>query len=499
MMLPKNIRTLIERFLLSHAYFILFSMYPVLWMFAYNVYDVHLTDLFRPFIISLLSALLLFEMLQLVIRHPQTSALTVLFIFFSFFIYGHFRNSLNALGVFVQDNVLAVAWFLAVILVSVLIGYYARRWKRETVAVTMNLMTIILLLFPITRLLVYAGARAIPLDRKTDQTIKVDVNSASPDVYYIILDAYTRTDVMKDRFGYDNSSFIRSLENMGFYVAKCSQTNYGTTSLSLSSTLNMDYLQNISNAYQPKDNDLLYAFEALDSNAVRNTLTNAGYETVVFASGFNWIEWRNAEHFLSAEEGGITEFEVSILFSTYARILDDFGIVNLDDNYAEHYRQRTRFVLDSFDELLDLPSPKFVFIHIIAPHEPYGLDKNGNNILPDRIDPVSGYGNQAEFISRAILPRLKMLISESANPPVIILQGDHGWLGGPPEDLMKILNAYYLPGHTDQLYPSISPVNSFRVVFNSYFGANFPLLKDVSYYSSLSRKYDFKVMPNTCP
>jgi hypothetical protein len=63
---------------------------------------------------------------------------------------------------------------------------------------------------------------------------------------------------------------------------------------------------------------------------------------------------------------------------------------------------------------------------------------------------------------------------------------------------MKILNAYYLPGHADQLYTSISPVNTFRVVLNSYFGTNFPLLEDVSYYSSLSCHYDFTVMPDTC-
>jgi len=495
----KNIRTSIERFLLSPAYFILFSVYPVLWMYASNVYGVLLADLFRPLIISLFFALFFYWVLQLVIRHSQTSALIVISIFFVFFYYGHIRNLLNVFGVIVRDDVLAVVWLFVIILMLVLIGRYGRRWNSETIAVTMNLMTIILLLFPTIRLLVYAGARATPLERKTDHTVQVDVNSTSPDIYYIILDAYTRSDVMKKRFGYDNSDFINSLQDMGFYVAECSQPNYGTTSLSLSSALNMDYLQNISDVYQPEENDLLYAFKALDSNALRNTLTEAGYETVAFASGFTWVEWRDAEHFISPGGNGITEFEVVVLFSTYARILDDFGIVNLDDIHADHYRQRTRLVLNSFDDLLKLPSPKFVFIHIIAPHEPYGLDENGNNVMPDQIDYLSGYPNQAKFIGAAILPQLQKLISGSANLPVIILQGDHGHLGSSPDELMKILNAYYLPGHTDQLYPSISPVNSFRVVLNSYFGTNFPLLKDVSYYSSLSHKYDFTVVPNTCP
>ena len=42
-----------------------------------------------------------------------------------------------------------------------------------------------------------------------------------------------------------------------------------------------------------------------------------------------------------------------------------------------------------------------------------------------------------------------------------------------------ILNAYYLPGDgSKKLYPSISPVNTFRVVFSHYFGADLDLLPD---------------------
>jgi len=498
--MSKNIRTSIERFLKSPAYFILFSVYPVLWMYAYNVHGILLADLFRPLIVSFVLALVLFWILELEIRHPQTSALIVFLLFLAFFNYGFVRTLLNSFRIIVRDDIPAIVWMIIFILVSLLIGRYGRYWPNKTISITLNLMTIILLLFPSIRLMVYAVKRAAPLERKSDNTVQVSVNSTSPDIYYIVLDSYTRSDVMKNKFGYDNSSFINSLQNMGFYVADCSQTNYASTSLSLSSTLNMDYLQNISDAFQSDENDLLYAFGALDSNSLRSTLTNAGYKTVAFASGFTWIEWRDADKFIApAKYGELTEFEVAVLSSTYARVLDDFGIVNLDDIHAEHYRQRTRLALNSFDEILTIPSPKFVFIHIIAPHPPYSLDENGDNVMPDQIDDLTGYKNQAKFISTAILPQLQKLINESANPPVIILQGDHGELGSNHNDIVKILNAYYLPGHIDKLYPSISPVNSFRIVLDSYFGLDFPLLEDVSYYSTLSDRYDFAVIPNTCP
>ncbi len=47
---------------------------------------------------------------------------------------------------------------------------------------------------------------------------------------------------------------------------------------------------------------------------------------------------------------------------------------------------------------------------------------------------------------------------------------------------MSILNAYYLPGFDQsKLYKSVSPVNSFRLVFNHYFGTKYPLLEDETF------------------
>jgi len=65
-------------------------------------------------------------------------------------------------------------------------------------------------------------------------------------------------------------------------------------------------------------------------------------------------------------------------------------------------------------------------------------------------------------------------------------------------DMFKILNAYYMPGHTAQLYPGISPVNSFRVILNAYFNANMPLLNDQSYFSPIPYIYNFSPVPNPC-
>ena len=82
-----------------------------------------------------------------------------------------------------------------------------------------------------------------------------------------------------------------------------------------------------------------------------------------------------------------------------------------------------------------------------------------------------------------------------------MIQGDHGpvsYVG--EEEVLKsnmweqhaILNAYYFPGAKyDLLYPSVSPVNSFRIVFNTFLGGDYPLLPDKNYFLPHARPYDF--------
>jgi hypothetical protein len=50
------------------------------------------------------------------------------------------------------------------------------------------------------------------------------------------------------------------------------------------------------------------------------------------------------------------------------------------------------------------------------------------------------------------------------------------------DEKFRILNSYYLPGIDDHgLYQTISPANSFRLIFNKYFDAGLPMLPDRSY------------------
>jgi hypothetical protein len=172
------------------------------------------------------------------------------------------------------------------------------------------------------------------------------------------------------------------------------------------------------------------------------------------------------------------------------------------------FRDRFNNVFNSIDNITQMPGPTFAYLHLISPHPPFVFDPNGNPTYPpdfwndQRMYPgplyQKGYLNQAQFLNKKMLQAVDTILAESDVPPVIIIQGDHGpWLQ-PNDKRMWILAALYLPGHNDQLYPKITPVNFFRLVFNSYFGGKYELLRDVSYFSPVPKLYDFSPVPNNC-
>jgi hypothetical protein len=110
-----------------------------------------------------------------------------------------------------------------------------------------------------------------------------------------------------------------------------------------------------------------------------------------------------------------------------------------------------------------------------------------------------GYRDEVTYLNQRMIAILDRILADSDTPPIIILQADHGHDLASADDRMKILNAYYLPDDGQSLlYPAITPVNSFRVIFDRYFGGNFDLLKDRSFFSYYQTPFEFKYVPNSC-
>jgi hypothetical protein len=187
----------------------------------------------------------------------------------------------------------------------------------------------------------------------------------------------------------------------------------------------------------------------------------------------------------------------------------DFSEESSEQLTGEWYRRRALFVLEQLeDDVLEIPSPKFVFAHLIIPHHPFVFGPNGEEVK-ESISNISsvpsfpiykqGYSDHVTYINKRIQEIIDIILELSPNPPIIIIQGDHG---PAPFDViryrMPILNAYYFPNGTDGLYETISPVNTFRVVLNKYFAQQYELLDDVAFFSEYDVPYDYTLIPNDC-
>lgn len=215
-------------------------------------------------------------------------------------------------------------------------------------------------------------------------------------------------------------------------------------------------------------------------------LQERGYQVVAFDSGLASTSLRHADVFL-APSFGLSEYHLELVGSTI--------FAPLTKKAHGLHAARIRFILDRLAGLGAEPGPKFVFAHLLVPHPPYVFDREGRRVrettrlsfreerLPDDVY-VGRYTEQVRFINAEMQRVIDALVSASAMPPVIVLQADHGPGFNSEgqayiEERARILNAYHLPGTgAGEAYPTLSPVNTFRVIFRSYFGADFENLPD---------------------
>ena len=501
----------LQKLQFAPLYPLFIAVYPALALVGININEVEPAVLWRPLILSVSVAVILLIALRWITRDWHRSALLLSALIFLFFTYGHayfYLKKIDVAGFVLGRHRYMVPLWIGI---GILVVWWGARKLRNPQSFTpvLNLISAFLLIYPSFQIISYSIKRA--------ETEKAALQAAqakgatlplgyAPDIYYIILDAYGRADVLQEMFGYDNTPFLKALESKGFYVAECSQSNYGQTMLSLTSSLNFDYLDSLTHSLTA-DSDTRAPLRALGQyNRVRKFLASQGYNIVSFATNFPVSEWKDANYFLSPPPQGMNDFEIMLAQTSLWRVPMDMIDEPPERASAEWYRRRTLFALDQLETAVpDIPSPKFVFAHLVIPHHPFVFGPNGEELnsiesgVPKFEEYKVKYPDQVTYINKRILAIVDLILKNASEPPIIIVQGDHG---PAPFDViprrMKNLNAYYFPGNAEGLYPTITPVNTFRVIFNKYFGQNYPMLEDRSLYSAYDIPYNYEEVPNDC-
>jgi hypothetical protein len=503
----------------------LFAVYPILAIFAQNAHEVQTAKLTALVGWALLGAFCVCVVFGMLLRDARKGALvTVLAVVFFFTLNllmeparGVLDYMMNTFWVRRRTTRLDPLWVI-IPEVVLLLGFafvVVRRLKNlRTMTSFLNLFAIVLVAMPVFQIVTAKAPTAARPPRKPEPfpLSAAAARSRLPDIYYIILDGYARTDVMKSLFDYDNSAFIEHLAQKGFYVARHSTANYCQTPLCLSASLNCVYLDGLIKGLGNSQTELS---DLIGKSDVMASLRPLGYKFVTFGTGFDPTEHPEADVYLSPSMY-INEFDRMLIDMTPLRRV--WPMPGWFDQYTLA-RQRVFYLLDNLPRVARDRAPTFTLAHLLCPHLPFIFGENGEDVgrrldryslqggdrrdgrFRDPEDFRKAYRAQAVYITRRIEQTIDRLLAESPEPPIIILQSDHGSeLLLDTHDVhhtdlherMSILSAYYFPGgRYEGLYDSISPVNSFRVVLNTFFGANLPLLPDQSYFSTWSDPYEF--------
>jgi hypothetical protein len=502
---------------------LLFAAFPILALFAQNAREVRAIELVSLLACAVAVAGLLWLVFGLLLKDAAKGALVVAAAIVMFYTVDRLLEPAEMLLAYLstfwieKQNVRVDPLWIVGPELMLLCGFalLVRRFgDLRNATKFLNILALIAVAMPALQILtVKAPAAGRSVRQPEPMAVAPQPATARlPDIYYIILDGYARHDVMKSHFDYDNSGFLEHLEQKGFYVARRSTANYCQTPLCLSCSLNTTYLDDL---VKGLGNDQTELTELIARNNVLATLRPIGYQFVTFSTGFEPTEQPAADRYLSPYPH-TTEFQRMVIDMTPARVIWP------DPRQMDRFRQgrdRVIYLLDHLPDVARDPRPTFTFAHVLCPHPPIIFGPEGEDIAHEheiwmyyRADKVNGrflkpqyfrqaYRDQAAYITRRIQETIDRILAESPEPPIIIVQSDHGSeLNLDMESVhntdlherMSILNAYYFPDRRYQgLYQDISPVNSFRVVFNTFFGAKLPLLPDKSFFSTWSDPYQF--------
>lgn len=513
-----------------------YAVSPLIFLYSNNVSSFTATDLLISLVFYIIAAAAIFAVIALLLtrfqkrRRPegiqeQASLFTILFLLFFYVLYGPAKQFLKdqiGLGFqfFNSPNQLLIIGSNKILL-PVFVGIFA---------ISINVLRRTKLVLPLNNFFRISGLVLVSLSvmhigiesnwRKSSMLTSSHDRQAGqhPNIYYIVLDAYTSFDVLKTYYYYDNDNFAHYLVDNGFYVARKSKCNYPVTVLSICSSLNMRYIPYWEKV-RPGNAFYLKCINGIRESEAASIMLQNGYSYIpightFFKEGFgkrkNIVSVKNYpnSHHLWFNELSLTPLEPLA--------------AKWDIYFVDRHRLNTLFEFSALEKAIDYPGPKFVFAHILCPHPPYVFHRDGSStsdIIPRvmsnevYIARKKMYVEQLEFATHKIRQILNRVVKNDSSA-IIVLQSDHSeWVADTlkqPHDYvrdsnflaqrMPILNAYRVPPEIRKaLYDSISPVNSFRIILDNEFGMHAGTLPDNHFVIFWSNQYQRANDDNVVP
>jgi len=489
-------------------------------MFMGNIEWLVGLNLFQPFVLALLVAAVVDGLARLALRRSPTRSLGAAFLVLWVLGFGNFDLSIyQRLG---SQAATTLVWSV------LMLGGAALVWWRSDLPILRTfggLMHICLwaLVAIQTANLAYVLTPELRFEAAPLAVLPADTGAPPPpgplpDIYYIIPDTYPRADVLARYYDLDNSAFLAALRARGFVVGERSRCNYNQTGLSLASSLNMSYLDQ---AALEGHRTRIPLRRLIATGRAIQEMQRHGYTTINVASGYSATEGLPLDEQASYPPDRrwwtlyppADELQTHFYSCTIASAL-------LQPALKQAHRDRVRHGLAVLPRLRQQRSgPVFVFAHLLLPHPPFlfGADgaavdehlrhisiNDGVFVIPPgstaRAEYQRGYVRQVHFCNQLLLAAVDGILAASTRPVVIIIQADtgpasHGGMTTADTNLFErygILNAIRAPEQALAVPADLTPVNTFRLVCDQYFGTAYGTLPNQCFHASYLTPYHFE-------
>jgi hypothetical protein len=391
--------------------------------------------------------------------------------------------------------------FLLPVLLLVLAVFLYRVWRSNSnFRNTFLFVNTAFIFFILGDIALLASRRQLnqSLASKQTETVAPCDTCVKPDIYYLLFDCYTSSQMLKQEFKYDNSGVDRFLEEKGFRIIRNSKSNYNLTPFSMGSCFNMNYLKEVHINTDYYLRDYVPALKTVYNNQLFPLLEKEGYE-LVNHSVFNVKAHPTTLRLFDIWDIARLYDQYNFFKKTYMDLafhLPRWLQFNVDENRGGEYaRNRDRNDTMAYNHLMrtlktNSSKPRFVYTHFLVPHTPFTFDSLGNRVgirpMMTAEDEKMAYLQQTIYVNGIMKRVVDSIFAHAQKPLVIILQGDHGYRYNDMQQAEKEfpnLNAFYFYNKNYRLLnDSMSNVNTFRAVFNTFLGKQYPMLPNRQYF-----------------
>jgi hypothetical protein len=453
------------------------------------------TDYLPLILFYSISALALYFLFYLLYRKPIPSGITTFFILGFFFFYGFLQDFLKAHLAAINRYIILVPLFF-ILLVTMIV--FLKRSKVGLIKLNLflNCLLLIYTVYDLSAIIIKtinppADKFSIyPFSHNENYSICKDCKK--PDIYFLVFDEYASSLCLKNDFRYDNSQLDTFLTGKQFRIQKASSGNYNFTPFSVSSILNMSYINGI-NADAITSDDYARCNKLIRENELIKYLSLSGYDIINYsifdiAGNPSPVD----QDFLPLKAKLITDrtlwgrIKKDILWNLF---YGKFEIKWLSENGEYVYDRNNKKIIDLVKEESGKKnnSPRFIYAHYNMPHPPYYFDQNGKAVEKNKLghaydNDKALYLGYVGYTNTKIQELVNTILKNSNGEAVILVMGDHGYRNDksmPHHVFLQNQNAVYLPNKNySSFYDSVTGVNQFRIVINTLFNQKIPLLKD---------------------